>query len=184
MVRINIILNRKRLSISGGFMNTISIFISSLRKTLFTILIFFLLLSSSYAKDITLEWDANTESNLAGYKVYYKVGSSGNGVLSEYDGNTLISSDGSQTTMPSGFEIPADSSSGKVVNQLSGIDATKAYYFVITAYDTEGQESLPSNEAFLNPKSDIDKLIFTHKHQAAATDDVKARIEQYMVPAP
>ena len=31
----------------------------------------------TYAEDVTLIWNANTEPDLAGYKVYYKTGSSG-----------------------------------------------------------------------------------------------------------
>ena len=33
----------------------------------------------AYAADIALQWDANAESDLAGYRIYYKAGSSGSG---------------------------------------------------------------------------------------------------------
>ena len=32
---------------------------------------------SAFARDVTLEWDDNTETDLAGYKLYYKSGSGG-----------------------------------------------------------------------------------------------------------
>jgi hypothetical protein len=39
----------------------------------------------SFAMDITLQWDANLKPDLAGYKIYYKTGSSG----SSYDGTGI-----------------------------------------------------------------------------------------------
>ncbi len=48
--------------------------------------IFFLASPSlSYSAEVTLAWDANTESDLAGYKVYYKTGSAGE----PYDGTGI-----------------------------------------------------------------------------------------------
>jgi hypothetical protein len=39
-----------------------------------------------WAKDVTLAWDTNMESNLAGYKIYYIPGASGGQVLANYTG--------------------------------------------------------------------------------------------------
>ncbi len=79
---------------------------------------------------VTLEWDANTETDLAGYKMYYKVGSSGG---APYDGTGATEGDspidvGNVTTFT-------------FSNLLSG-----PYWFVVSAYDTEGLESDYSNE--------------------------------------
>ena len=66
-------------------------------------------------------WDPNTESNMAGYKVYV-------GTASGVYGPAV--NVGNVTTF-------------KVINLSKG----KTYYFAITAYDTSGNESAYSNEA-------------------------------------
>lgn len=73
-----------------------------------------------------LSWDANSESDLAGYKVHY--GDSSGGPYT----NTQ---DVGQTSNPSG---PAHTISG-----LAG----GIYFFVVSAYDSSGNESGFSNEA-------------------------------------
>ena len=83
------------------------------------------------AKDLGLEWDANTEENLAGYKVYYKIGSPG----PPYDG----------VGQPEG-DSPIDV--GNVTEfWFNSIDfRTTDFWFIVTAYNTEGYESDYSNE--------------------------------------
>ena len=46
----------------------------------------FCIAAPAYALDVTLQWDANTESNLDGYKIYYRSGASGGGVKGNYNG--------------------------------------------------------------------------------------------------
>ena len=74
--------------------------------------------------DITFAWQANTEADLAGYKLYYRLNSSGNRILENY---TLFVTIGTET------EYTIRLQRGK-------------YYFVLTAFDTEGLESEASNE--------------------------------------
>lgn len=77
------------------------------------------------AKDINFAWDANTESDLAGYRLYQS--------------NTSGS-----YTYGSGNEV-AEIAAGTETVTLTGVtDGT--WYWVLTAFDTEGNESLPSNE--------------------------------------
>ena len=78
--------------------------------------------ASSYAMEVTLQWYANTEPDLDGYKVYYKTGSSG----PPYNGPIVV---GNTTTY-----------------ELTGLDNNEVYFFVVIAYDTEGLESDYSNE--------------------------------------
>jgi len=69
---------------------------------------------------ISLAWDANTESDLAGYKVYYGTASGSYG---------------------------APISVGKVTSyQLGGLTPGQTYFITLTAYDTAGYESGFSNE--------------------------------------
>jgi hypothetical protein len=72
------------------------------------------------AADVTLAWDANTESDLAGYKIYY-----GN-ITGSY--NTSINV-GNVTTY-----------------RITGLLSNSTYYFVATAYNTSNLESAYSNE--------------------------------------
>ncbi len=84
-----------------------------------TILLIGLSLTVSFAYTVTLSWDANTESDLAGYKVYY--GTSSRNYTETIDvGNT--------TTY-----------------QITGL-SEGTYYFAVTAYDTSGNESDYSEE--------------------------------------
>ncbi|MEW6324490.1 MAG: fibronectin type III domain-containing protein, partial [Nitrospirota bacterium] len=64
---------------------------------------------------MTVSWDANTESDLAGYKVHYGISSR---VYTQ--------------------SINAGNVTTRVV---SGLSAGITYYFAVTAYDTSGNES-------------------------------------------
>jgi hypothetical protein len=70
---------------------------------------------------VTLEWDANTEPNLAGYRIYVGTAS------------------GSYGTIPIEAGLATTCTVGKLTNG-------RTYYFVATAFDTSGVESGRSNE--------------------------------------
>ena len=67
---------------------------------------------------VTVSWSANTESDLAGYKVYYGT-SSGNYTTSIYVGNV--------TTYT-----------------VNGLSTGRTYYFAVSAFDKSGNESQKS----------------------------------------
>lgn len=75
---------------------------------------------------VVIQWDANSESDLAGYQVYY-----GN-TSGEYD---------------SLFDV------GNITNYLIDVKTDMMYFFAVTAYDTAGNESGFSNEASCNIRS-------------------------------
>lgn len=77
------------------------------------------------AATVALSWDANTEPNLAGYRVYYKSGSS----LLPFDG-----------TEASEGVSPIDVRNSTTTT-VSGLFPDKSYYFTVTAYDSLGVES-------------------------------------------
>jgi fibronectin type 3 domain-containing protein len=72
---------------------------------------------------VTFEWDANTEVDLVGYRLYQ---STTPGVYNYGQGNEV-----------------ADIAAGTMTATIT-VDGR--YYYVLTAYDTEGFESEPSNE--------------------------------------
>jgi hypothetical protein len=75
---------------------------------------------------ISLAWDANTESDLGGYKVYYG-------------------------TASRTYGTPIDV--GNVTShKAEGLTIGQTYYFAVTAYDTSNNESDYSNEASGLPK--------------------------------
>lgn len=72
----------------------------------------------------TVSWDANTEPDLAGYRLYYG-------------------------TAPGVYGTPIDV--GNVTSYLvTGLTAGVVYYFAVTAYDTSGNESAKSTEVTLS----------------------------------
>ena len=88
--------------------------------------------SPALAKDYTLEWDAIEEPNLEGYKIYYSVDRPG----PPYDG-----------LHPFYPHLDSPVDVGNVTEYtLHDLEEDIVYYFVITAYDSEGNESGYSNQ--------------------------------------
>ena len=97
---------------------------------------------SLYGADVTLAWTTNTESDLGGYYIYYKTGTSG----APYNGTGLDEGD-SPITVP--LAVFADPSNPEYA--LHGLSDTETTYFVLTAYDSENNESGFSNEVCYLP---------------------------------
>jgi hypothetical protein len=75
----------------------------------------------------TLAWDANTEVDLAGYRLYWGTAS----------GAYLFTQQLSLVT----------------TNTVTNLVAGQTWYFVVTAFNTSGLESGPSNEVSYRPPS-------------------------------
>ena len=99
---------------------------------------------SIYAADVTLAWSGNSESDLAGYYIYYKTGSSG----APYSG-TGAAEGNSPIQMPVA-ELDNPAFPEYTIHGLSDAETTN---FVLTAYDTDGNESGYSNEVSYHPPS-------------------------------
>lgn len=102
------------------FTNSLSLF---LKISLFFFPLLFLsclFLSAAFAAQIRIAWDPNSESDLAGYKVYY-------GTSSRNYGTPI--NVGNVTTYT-----------------ITGLTAGQTYYIAVTAYDTANNESDFSNE--------------------------------------
>lgn len=90
------------------------------RGTRFIFALVVMLSGRLWAESITVSWNRNTEPDLAGYKVYYGTSS---GHHSEVIDVGLVT---------------------RWV--VDGLQPTTKYYFVVTAYDSSGNESEPSEE--------------------------------------
>jgi hypothetical protein len=89
----------------------------------------------AHSAEVTLTWDANTEPDPAGYRIYHGTSS---GV---YPNVTDV---GNMTTAT-----------------ISNLTAGQTYYFAVTAYDTEGRESGYSNEVSSRPVEPVTTYTFT-----------------------
>ena len=91
-----------------------------------------------FGAELGLEWDANSETNLAGYEVYYDTDGSG----PPYDGKGQAEGD-SPIDVKNVTEFWFRTIDLKANN----------FWFVVTAYNTEGLESGYSNEVNTVPPS-------------------------------
>jgi hypothetical protein len=98
------------------------------------------------AENVKLAWDENADPDIAGYTISYRTGSSGSRIKSSYNG-TGIEEGNSPITVPVSEDNNLDPRFAEV--DLHELDENEDYYFVVTAYDTSGLESAPSNEAAL-----------------------------------
>ena len=100
-----------------------------MKKLLWLVPIIVLMFSNVYAMDVTLEWDANTEPDLAGYQMFVGT-ASGN-----YGTPTTVNFSDDENPVPE-----------TVRYTVIGLDYGTRYYFAVKAFDTEGLYSGFSNE--------------------------------------
>ncbi len=99
--------------------------LASLLKSLLLIILNILVYTtSSYATQVTLAWNANGEQDLAGYIIYQGTSSK------DYDASMDVGNWTSAT--------------------ISNLEDNETYYFAVTAYDTDGNESGYSDEVCIN----------------------------------
>lgn len=92
-------------------------------KTLLIGLSLLLAMVADAAQSVTLAWNANTETNLAGYRLYWGTGTRTYGNLKN---------------------VPAPATTTTITNLQVG----RTYFFAVTAYTDDGMESDYSDEVF------------------------------------
>jgi len=101
---------------------------------LFILLFFIFLAIIKSAQSVSLAWDPNSETNLAGYVIYYGTASG------QYSNSNNVMNTTNTT----------------VAGLLNGV----MYFFVVTAYDASGLESDPSNEvAYRVPSTNFPRRV-------------------------
>ena len=89
--------------------------------------LFLFIVTSGYARDVTLQWDPNSEPDLAGYRLFYcEEGQSYDYFNSSWEGTNTTCT-------------------------IYDLEENKTCYCVVRAFDTEGLESGNSNEVCLEP---------------------------------
>jgi hypothetical protein len=126
-------------------------------KTLFVFCFLFLAMTSGgYAAnlDLVLQWDENIEPDLATgtnprYKIYYKTGTSGAGIKSNFIGQPAGEPNvADEASSPVNVTVALDENPDPAVVQftLHNLEDTQNYYIAVTALDEAGNESELSNE--------------------------------------
>lgn len=87
--------------------------------------------TASQARDVTMQWDAETDTTVTGYKIYYNA-----------DSATAPFSGTGSTAGASPIDVKNVTSAA-----VTGLDPSHAYYFAVTAYNSAGTESPYSNIA-------------------------------------
>jgi hypothetical protein len=109
---------------------------------------------SAQTDSITLTWTPNTESNLAGYNLYYKRDTSG----PPYDG-TGLDQDNSPITI---YLSDRTNENNRLLDNnnpefvLTGMVDGVTYYMALTAFNNEGLESGYSNEVSYTRQAPVD----------------------------
>ena len=97
------------------------------------------------AAEVTLAWDANTEANLAGYKLYYD----GDSDTEMYQG--VGATEGDSPIVIYNEDL---SDENAPVFTITGLEEGQYYYFSLTAFDADGMESDYSDEVGVMVDSD------------------------------
>ena len=112
-----------------------------------TLIFLFISVTLSHAGSVTIGWEANPETNVRGYKIYYKTNRSG----APYDGVGIFQGNSPVTVPIDKLQDPDNP-----VYTLLELDDAETYYFAITAYNDE-TESDYSNEVILSVHGKTDK---------------------------
>jgi len=104
------------------------------------------------ADNITMEWErSNPVNEVVQYKIYYRIGGTGSGIIGNYTGSGLVFDgaplDGTPVDSGTAIDVGNLAQQGNLVSiGLRNVDPLETYCFVVTALSNDA-ESSPSNEA-------------------------------------
>lgn len=101
--------------------------------------------SYAHSADVTLEWNANSEQDLLGYRLYYKTGSPGG---APYNGTGAT-----QGASPITIDIGSINAAAPQFT-LTGLSNHTIYYFALTAYNTSCESGYSDEVCFNDDDSD------------------------------
>jgi len=96
---------------------------------LFVCLATFIFTSPTFAQDVNLSWDASPSDTVAGYKIYYSQND---------DSQPFVGTGATEGDSP--IDVGDNLSTA-----ISNLEDNAIYYFAVTAYDIDGNESIYSN---------------------------------------
>jgi hypothetical protein len=126
-------------------------FLSYLKRLNHIFLISLCFVCSGYAaeRDITLQWDESIDAPyLQSYKIYYYTtqGDAGSLHTADYAASYTLVGESPVLINPLSDPKPITMNKNNTQITLHFSDNSKDYYFVVTALDTRGLESIPTNE--------------------------------------
>lgn len=121
--------------------------------------------STAYAAEASLAWDANSEQDLAGYKIYYKLGAGG----SSYNGTGA-----NEGNSPVTVYLKDLINSNSPAFSLTGLGDGLEYSFAVTAFLCDGLESDFSNQAIVTTPLPVENQT---PHSDAGADQTVAEGE-------
>jgi fibronectin type 3 domain-containing protein len=110
-----------------------------------------LLMFAVNASAVWLEWDRNSETNVAGYRMYW-------GTQSRTYRNVL---DVGQN----------------ILGEIRGLVPGVTYFFAVTAYDTDGLESDFSDEVSYTPPNGTNAVVIPRRSEAKRINANRIRIK-------
>lgn len=112
---------------------------------LFSLLLVFMAAGNVWGKTVTLSWDASP-SDIIGYKIYYDTVSSAD----------LQGSGADQGSSP--ISRTLDQLNNELTLTITGLEDGDEHYFAVTAYDSNGNESVYSNTEFSPSIDPVDSV--------------------------
>lgn len=113
------------------FRTTRSVYYGHLKTLLIFLFLCIVFVPAGFALDVTLQWNANPETDLEGYRIYYDTVSG-----APYEGEWAEEGD---SPIDVKAAIVEDGDTARFT--ITGLSDEEDYYFVLTAYNTSGKES-------------------------------------------